>query len=221
MSEQNPHTSSGERETARIEAFSDGVFAIAITLLVLELHVPQPSELNGISLWAALGREWHSYLAFVMSFVSILIMWFNHHMLFGFIRRVDTWMPYLNGLLLLTVTVIPWPTSLLARYWGESEEKTAAIVFSGWMVVLAIAFNALWRYSTHKGRLLHTDVDMEKVNKITRQYSFGPIMYLVAFGLAFYHATASVVLCIAMAVFFTCAESFDSKRFLRHRPHHN
>ena len=206
-----------EKSTLRIEAFSDGVFAIAITLLVLELKVPKPSELNGESLLFALRGEWHSYVAFLGGFGAILIMWFNHHMLFNYIRRVDTWMPYLNGFLLMTICVVPWPTALLAEYWGDPQEKSAAIVFSGWMVLLAIAFNALWRYSTHKGRLLAHDVDMTQVNKITRQYSFGPIMYLVAFGLAFYNATASVMLCMVMAAFFTCSEAFDTRRLMKKR----
>src|SRR5258707_7291898 len=106
-----------EKETARVEAFSDGVFAIAITLLVLDLKVPRDVPADHLA--AELLRSWPSYGAFLVSFATIGIMWLNHHRLFTLIHRVDHALLVLNGLLLLTVTVVPFPTSLLAAYLGR------------------------------------------------------------------------------------------------------
>ncbi len=208
-----------ERETQRVEAFSDGVFAIAITLLVLELHVPKPGDLGVESLAAALLHDWQSYVAFVMSFFSILIMWFNHHKLFSHIKRSDNGLMYLNGLLLFTVTAVPWPTALLAEFWGHSQEKSAAVVYCGLMVLLAIAFNALWRYVTYKGRLLGEDADLDEVRKITLQYSFGPVGYGAAFGIAFWDADSAVFLCIALAIFFAFTGCVNLTKSARSRHH--
>src|SRR5882672_2129896 len=94
-------------ETGRIEAFSDGVFAIAITLLVLDLKVPRALQ-DGRTLASSLGAMWPSYLAFVTSFATILIMWINHHRMFTLIGRADDRVMFYNGLLLLGVTVVPF-----------------------------------------------------------------------------------------------------------------
>jgi uncharacterized membrane protein len=116
MSEPNDLTMQEAKETGRLEAFSDGVFAIAITLLILEIKVPHAQELGpGTGLGAALLRLWPSYLAFVTSFATILGMWVHHHRLFTHIRRIDHTFLFWNGLLLFLVTVVPFPTGALGR----------------------------------------------------------------------------------------------------------
>src|SRR5713226_10354308 len=127
-------------ETQRVESFSDGVFAIAITLLVLELKVP-PAGNSQLS--TLLIRQWPSYVAFLASFAFIGIMWINHHRLFTLIRRSDHTLLVLNLLLLLGVTVVPFPTALLAAYLGHPEQRTAAIFYNSVFVVIAILFNVL------------------------------------------------------------------------------
>ena len=102
-------------ETARIEAFSDGVFAIAITLLVLDLKVPRGLA-EGRTLADALLAQWPAYLAFASSFMTILIMWVNHHRIFTLVGQSDERLLFYNGLLLMGVTVVPFPTSLVAEY---------------------------------------------------------------------------------------------------------
>ena len=123
MSEPNEFVTQQEKETGRIEAFSDGVFAIAITLLILEIKVPNAHDLGAGGLGAALLRLWPSYLAFVTSFATILVMWVNHHKLFRHIRRSDDAFLFLNGLLLLFVTSVPFPTSLVAEYLQRPEAR--------------------------------------------------------------------------------------------------
>src|ERR1044071_3471000 len=100
-----------EHETGRIEAFSDGVFAIAITLLVLDLKVPMERH-GDRELLTALAQQWPTYLAYVTSFSTILIMWINHHRVFSLIGRADDRLLFYNGLLLLGVSIVPFPTSL-------------------------------------------------------------------------------------------------------------
>lgn len=190
-----------EKETARTEAFSDGVFAIAITLLILEIKVPQDAG-SDEALTKALARQWPSYVAFLSSFATIGIMWINHHRLFTHIRRTDHGLLVLNALLLLGVIAVPFPTALLAAHWGRPGERVAAIVYSGLFVVVAAFFNVLWRYAASGNRLLRKNATAAAVQAVTRQYSFGPLLYLLCLGLAFVNVVASVAGTIALAIFF-------------------
>jgi uncharacterized membrane protein len=115
-----------QSETGRIEAFSDGVFAIAITLLVLEIKVPQHKIVETVGLVSSLLSLWPSYLAFFTSFASILVMWVNHHRIFSLVTRTDHAFFYWNGLLLMLVTLVPFPTALLAEYLIHPQAKVAA-----------------------------------------------------------------------------------------------
>ena len=125
-------SSAEEKETGRIEAFSDGVFAIAITLLVLELKVPHlAGDAEPGALAAALLKQWPSYLAFVTSFFTILIMWANHHAIFNLVHKTDAEFLFANGFLLLLVTVVPFPTALLAEYLIKPGAPVAAAVYAG------------------------------------------------------------------------------------------
>ena len=192
-----------ERGTARVEAFSDGVFAIAITLLVLDLKVPAGPFDGSDSLLRELRstRFLANYLAFFLSFVSILVMWVNHHRIFTLVRKADDAFLYWNGLLLLFVTFVPFPTSLLAAQLGASAAKGAAAMYSGTALMIAIAFTALWRHAIRDARFLAPDTEAEVV-ALSRQYRFGPVAYLVAFGLAYVSAWASVGLCLLLVVAF-------------------
>ena len=185
-------------ETARVEAFSDGVFAIAITLLILDLKVP--SGIQG-HLGSALTRQWPSYAAFLISFWFIGIMWVNHHRLFNHIQRSDNRLLFLNLLLLLGVTVVPFPTALLAAHFHSPDRTVAAAVFNGTYVVLAIFFNLLWHHAVRYGLL--DSATLESADAISRQYAVGPISYLLCFGLTWISVPASLILNIGLAVFFS------------------
>ncbi len=193
-----------EKETGRIQAFSDGVFSIAITLLVLDIKVPRVAELAGAhaTLPVALLQQWPAYLAYLISFVTVLIMWMNHHRLFQHIRRTDHVFMLWNGLLLMWVTFVPFPTALIAEYINHPYGKVAAAIYSGTYVLIALTYNLLWRYASGGGRLLAKNHNPDDVAAITRQYKFGPAMYLVAFLLAFWSVRASVGACMLFAAFF-------------------
>ena len=196
-----------QSETSRIEAFSDGVFAIAITLLILDVHVPAISQ---GPLGAALRRQWPTYIAYLISFAFIGIMWVNHHRLFNHIRRSDNGLMFLNLLLLLGVSVVPFPTALLAAHYYSDGRTIAAAVFNGTYVVIAIFFNVLWRHVV-RGGLLDASTQ-ESAAAISRQYSIGPISYLICFGLTWINVPASLIVNIALAVFFAIPPKLQKEK---------
>lgn len=189
-----------------MEAFSDGVFAVAITLLALDIHVPAFKDLPPGGLGAALLAQWPTLLAYVTSFLSILVMWINHDRLFGHIQRKDHTLLLLNGLLLMVVTLFPFPTALLAAYIEHPGAKIAAAVYSAFSIVMALCFNLLWHYAADGERLLAPDHDRDRVKRITEQYRFGPFLYLAAFAAAFVSAPLSVGVCLALVIFFALPE---------------
>ncbi len=195
---------SERNETNRLEAFSDGVFAIAVTLLVLDIHVP--TQLEARPLAVVLLRQWPMYLAFATSFGTIGIMWLNHHRLFGLIRRTDHNLLILNGLLLMGITFVPFPTAVVAEYAGSPDQAVAARLYTGTFVVLAILFNLLWLYASHGGRLLGPDVHPRSVERITRSYRVGPMVYLTAFLLPWVSVPLALLLTGLLAVFFALPE---------------
>lgn len=196
-----------EKETGRLEAFSDGVFAVAITLLVLNIKIPgidvPASQLpNDTQLWSTLLNEWPMLAAYTTSFATIGVMWINHHRLYTHIKRTNTLLMLLNLLLLLIIVFVPVPTALVAEYLVHPDQHTAALLYSGTMVILAVVFNLLWRYSSYHNRLLAKDADERAVNAITKQYWFGPVVYLLALILALFSAPASLTLNFLLALFF-------------------
>ena len=195
-------TAESEKETGRIEAFSDGVFAIAITLLVLDVRVPSTEQANLTSLGAELLHLWPNLLGCAASFFFILVMWINHHRLFTVIRRSDNNLLLLNGLLLFGVTLLPFPTALVAEYLQHRDEATAVMVYIGWFLMIAIFFNLLWRYAAYNNRLFTAKTDQQLVRSITHQFSFGIPLYGLALLLVLINPLLSVLFSIGLAIFF-------------------
>jgi uncharacterized membrane protein len=196
-----------EKETGRLEAFSDGVFAVAITLLVLNIKIPgidvPAGQLpNDTQLWSTLLNEWPMLAAYTTSFATIGVMWINHHRLYTHIKRTNTMLMLLNLLLLLIIVFVPVPTALVAEYLVHPDQHAAALLYSGTMIILAICFNLLWRYASYHNRLIAKNADERAVNAITKQYWFGPVVYLLAFILALFSTPASLTLNFLLALFF-------------------
>ena len=187
-------------ETNRIEAFSDGVFAIAITLLILEIKVPLqvgPGHLAG-----ALLQEWPSFLAFLASFFTIGVMWMNHHRLFSMIGAADETLIGLNLLLLLGVTWIPFPTAVLAAHLKiTSNDRVAGVLYSASFFAIAIAFQVLWHYAIRTPGVIVPEKAHE-TRHITRQYIWGPLFYVVAILIALASGTACLIWSLLVAIYF-------------------
>ena len=190
-------------EKTRLEAFSDGVFAVAITLLVLDLRVPQAVRPGGLG--RALNDLWPNYASYVVSFFIIGIIWVNHHGMFGHIRRVDRPLLFLNLLLLLFVALIPFPTALLASYVrsGGANSHLAAAVFSGAMFGMSASFALNWLWILRDGRLLSEHVDLAAARATIPRFAiFGIVAYLVLTGLSFVSAPLTLALHFLLAVFY-------------------
>jgi uncharacterized membrane protein len=170
------------RSPERLEAFSDGVFAIAITLLVLEIRVPPAEDLaDPNTLVSALGALWPSYIGYLISFVTIGIIWANHHNLFRLVARVSHGLVLANLLLLLTVGFVPFPTALLAATLETPSAQIGVLVYAATFVAVAIAFNVLWYEIRTRRGVLRADVEPWSIVAISRSYRLGPPGYLVAF----------------------------------------
>ena len=191
-----------EKETGRLEAFSDGVFAIAITLLVLELKVPELAIARGspAALGKALLQQWPSYVGLVTSFFTILIMWVHHHAILRAVRRTDAWLHFANGCLLLGVTFVPYPTSILASYLRTPAAKTAAGFYSATFVFIAMCFYLFIR-AAFRRPLLSATASEEFVAKTCHSYMFGPPLYLLAMLAAVVDVRASLGICTALWIF--------------------
>ena len=194
-------TGEGDVGIDRILTFSDGVFAIAITLLVLDLTPPGAKG----GLLHALGNEWPKYLSFVLSFFVIGIIWAQHHQMFRHFRRSDHIFLLINVVFLMWIAFIPFPTSVLATYIGTGNEETAMAFYAGTFIVGSLLFQLLWRYAIHADRLIDEHADRRAIAAITRSYNPGVAFYVVDFILAFISPTASLVLFIAIAVFYAVA----------------
>jgi uncharacterized membrane protein len=187
--------------TSRIEAFSDGVFAIAITLLVLEIHVPEPGE---SSLGRALLDQWPVYASYVVSFFVIGIIWINHHAVFDHLVRADRNLLFLNLLLLLWIGLLPWPTNVLAQYMqeGGADERVAAVLYTGVMTAMGASFGLLWTYATRHRDLLGDTLSDEEIRVRTRRFTAGTPVYGLAMLVALVSAPACLVINALLAVYY-------------------
>ena len=187
--------------TNRLEAFSDGVFAIAITLLVLELGVPEGA---GEHLAHELARQWPSYLAYLVSFLVIGIIWMNHHAVLDHLREADRPLMALNLFLLLWTSLIPWPTRLVAEYMrdGGDPERVAALIYAGTMTMMGVAFGALWAYAARHPELLSVELSEAEISRRTRRFTIGAPIYALSIVVALFSAPACLAVLAALAVYY-------------------
>jgi uncharacterized membrane protein len=192
-------------ETGRVEAFSDGVFAIAITLLILAVGFEQ--AISEGSVRHTLLDLWPAYIAYAVSFLTIGIMWVNHHQVFRHFERVDRPLLLLNIFLLMFVAFTPFPTRVVAEHAQDAaDRKAAAVLYGTTMTLTAICFFAVWIYGSK--RLLRADADMREVTGITRSYLPGTPMYATATLIAFVSPIASLVIFGVLAIFYAVSSSF-------------
>ncbi|MCM1967726.1 TMEM175 family protein [Streptomyces sp. ZAF1911] len=190
-----------ETETGRVEAFSDGVFAVIITILVLELKVP---EETGSDFWHGVREQWPHYAAYVVSFLIIGVMWVNHHTIFSHIKRVDRPLLFLNLLVLMVVSVVPYTTNVLAEHLMEEggSANAAAVLYSLLTVAYALAFLAFWWYVTRVGHLFHDQVDKAGARATRVRFGLGAIAYPLTVVLAFVSAPLTLVAHFLIALYY-------------------
>jgi uncharacterized membrane protein len=196
----------------RLEAFSDGVIAVAITLLVLDLKVPSPG--GGHSLGHNLGEMWPNYTAYVISFVTIGIIWINHHAMIARLREPDHAILILNLLLLMSIGVLPFVTSMFATYLREGHgQHLAAAIYGGAFLVMSILFATLNRHILFiKTHLMAVQIPLERRRQILFRGVVGLIPYALATALAFVSPYVTLGICFAVAAFYALPLASGSER---------
>jgi len=191
-----------ESDTGRVEAFSDGVFAVAITLLALDLQVPHPSANHSArELAAALAREWPSYVAFVTSFFTVLIMWVSHHGFFKLIHRTSARLLFVNGYVLMMTTAVPFATSLVTQYLRLPGAKMACAVYGGTFVLISLGFSLLLRTVVSDAGTRKPDVTRETLDCVRKSWRLGPPLYALATVGAFVSPYVTIGICTGLWVY--------------------
>ncbi len=193
------------------------MFAIAITLLIIEIGIPHVVGTESLS--GKLVELWPSYLGYAISFLVIGTVWANHHNRFRLIAGSDHILLFLNIMFLMCVAFIPFPTALLADYIpGTHKHRTTAVaVYSGTLAVTSVFFTVLWLYAAGNYRLMDRAVDPLLLRAMTRRYVFGMLLYILAFALAFFSAAASLALIVILALIFVLPEPEGSRDARRPR----
>jgi len=187
-------------KTSRVEAFSDGVFAVAITLLVLEFVVPQAKSGH---LLASLLGQWPQLVTFVASFLTVGVVWVNHHAVFKGLRKVDRTTLFINLVLLLTVVLVPYPTQLLGHYLNSGWDGSVAAAFYGVvMTLMSVSFQTLVAWALTHPDLLEPSVRARRLSSVLPRFGIGLVTYAVSIGLAFVSAWLVVAIYAATAVYY-------------------
>ena len=196
-------TLSAEMSKARLEAFSDGIMAVAITLLALDLTVPEPGR---VALLTQLGDHWPQFAAYAVSFFTIGIIWVNHHARVSQIAVVDRTLLFLNLVLLMFVVLIPFATATMATYLtsGSEDSHIAMAVYAVVLEGMALSFSAMFEWSLGEGRT-HVRVPIDQRRNARVRTSIGTLVYAIVFAVAFISAPVSLVLAGATAIYYIFA----------------
>jgi len=189
--------------TGRLETFADGVFAIAATLLIIDVTADAP----GGALGAELRHAWPQYAAYAVSFVTIGIMWVNHHACMELIARADRTFLFINIALLACIAFVPFPTRLIAEHVRDDGLRAAALTYGLTMTATSVCFFAFWFYASIGRRLIARDADERMVRGISRAFRPGVPIYATATLVALVSPTASVILFALIAAFYVVESS--------------
>lgn len=195
--------------TNRLEAFSDGVLAVAITLLVLNITVPVTRRHD---LAYGLAHSWPHYAAYATSFITIGIIWINHHAMVGRLREVDHTILFWNLLLLLSVGILPFATSLIAAFLGRGQgQHLAAAIYSGSLLIMSLMFSALNRHILLvRPDLMRSKLSEGQRRKIFKRALLGIVPYVIATALALVSAYATLAICAAVAAYYALPRASSS-----------
>lgn len=195
------------KETSRIEAFSDGVFAIAITLLVLDIHLPLAKDNE--SLFQLLLNDRITFLSFLIGFFTILVCWINHHYMFELISKNNGMLILLNGFKLLIVSFTPFATALISKYIGTANQQTAISIYALNFFLMGLAMTCLWCYAYRKG--LTTGTSKENLKAVTKLYLLAPVLSGTIFIISFISILISFILFVIMFLIFVFPKHFVAR----------
>ena len=190
-----------EKETNRIEAFSDGIFCVGITLLAIEIGVNVHNNTTNKGLLHSLINLWPICLAYFISFVNVLLAWMGHHSLFKNLRATDNFVMMSNGFLLMLIALAPFPTKTLGLFLTTGAFKTAVVFYSGYFVLISLAYRLLWYAASRKRNLLVKAISEEKIKAITKSENIGLICNSIIMAVAFVSPWASLILSFVMWIY--------------------
>lgn len=190
-----------QNETLRIETFSDGVFCIAVTLLSIEIGVEIHGEITNAGLRHALIAKWPICLAYVISFINVLLAWIGHHGLFKMFRKTDNSVMITNGMLLMLVALVPFPTKTLGEFLLTNALQTAVIFYTAYFVLVSLAFRLLWYVANRNKDLLVHDITAKQIKQTTRNENIGLVCNSIILGVAFINPWAALVLSFGMWIY--------------------
>ncbi len=194
--------------TERIEFFSDAVFAIAMTLLVLEFKIPELSSQdleNGFP-FAGLWELWPKFLSYVISFSIIAIFWVGHHIMFHYIKRSDRVLLWLNSFFLMIIAFIPFPAALLGTY---TIDRVPTLLYGITLFAASLVFNLIWLHASYQKHLVDKNLDQKIISLASRLILVAPIVYLIAVLLAFYNPLFSIAVYIFIPIFYIIPSAVD------------
>ncbi|MFT3678913.1 MAG: TMEM175 family protein [Ferruginibacter sp.] len=190
-----------QKETVRIETFSDGVFCIAVTLLSLEIGVDVKQDITNRELAGALLQKWPVYLAYITSFINVLLAWIGHHSLFKKLYSTDNFVMISNGLLLMLVALVPFPTKTLGAFFETGGFKTAVVFYTGYFVLISLAYRLLWHAASIKRTLLVDAVTEKEIKSFTRSENIGLACNCIITAAAFFNPWIALALSFVMWVY--------------------
>jgi TMEM175 potassium channel family protein len=190
----------GSMSVGRIEAFSDGVFAIVVTLLVLEIHVPRLTGPNiSVALIGSLRAMLPKFLSYVLSFMIVCVWWVAHHHLFHVLRRSDRGLLWFNSMYLLWLAFIPFPTALLGDY---PRERVAVMCYGGVMLLTGLSFSWMRYYAFFIADLARADLDRNLMRKAMVKSALNPVLHAIAVVLALVSTKLAIGLLVAIPLMF-------------------
>ena len=193
-----------ERETGRIEAFSDGIFAVAITLLALEIGIEEAPDLHitNTGFWQEIISLWPKYFAFFNSFASVLLMWMSHHKIFRLLRSTNTFIILANGFLLLVTALVPFPAKTIGEYIRTDAVSAAVIFYNSYSVLMCLAFWLLsFAILRNRQHLLPTKVSHDSMSGIYKGICVGLFCMVAILALTFFSAYLGLILNFLMWIF--------------------
>ncbi len=203
-----------EKQSARLEALSDGIFGVAITLLAIEIGIKGYDGANNVNLWEKILERWPEYFSYFNSFATVLLIWMGHNKIFKQLRSANHWIILINGLVLLLVVLFPYPTKTVGTFIGTNAENTAVAFYAAFTGSISVSMLILNLYVLKNKRLL---IDQEKsvpwIKGMIKGQVIGIASYTIITGLAFYFSKIAIVLTFLMWVFWAIAMKDKNDEF--------
>ena len=198
-----------ERKTARLEAFSDGIFSVAITLLAIEIGISEYDGATNLNLWHKILEKWPAYFTYFNSFATVLLIWIGHHKIINQIRAASQWVLLLNGMVLLFVVLFPFPTKTVGAFIGTNAVNTAVAFYAGYTGLIVLSMLLLNVGIVSNPKLLVSERSLPWLRKMIKGQLIGVTVYGIATLIAFYSPTVALLMTFAMWVFWAIV-TFDT-----------